>query len=160
MAMISKTQADWQQAFVATNLLALGYNAWGGFLIAKRGAVVCSLEMPRLGAMGESFDAHYVPRARMAAFLNAWLAAPSTTILDHHHVHSHILQAVDFYNPKTDAILLLESAGRASFLYLRNLPIAPPRSYEIICRDWEEFYLAEEVSFSETSFIQIDLTCE
>lgn len=34
--------ADWQSAFVATNLLHLAYNAWCGFLTGERGAVVCS----------------------------------------------------------------------------------------------------------------------
>jgi hypothetical protein len=34
--------ADWQSAFVPTNLLTLGYNAWCGLLSGERGAVVCS----------------------------------------------------------------------------------------------------------------------
>jgi hypothetical protein len=155
--MTKHTQSDWQSAFVATNLLTLGYNAWCGFLSGERGAVVCSLSAPKLGMTGESFEAHYVPRSRLAPFLNAWLAAPDTVILNHHHINNHILQAVDRYNPETDAILLLESAGQASFLYLRNLPIPPPRSHEIVCREWEEFH-PSEADFSQTRLFQVNLT--
>ena len=147
---------DWQSAFVATNLLHLAYNAWCGFLAGERGAVVCSLRSPRLGLTGESFEAHYVPRSRLAPFLNAWLAAPDTVILNHHHINGHILQAVDRYNPETDAILLLESGDLASFLYLRNLPIAPPHGYEIVCQDWEEFYL-DPTAFVDMQLFQVDL---
>ena len=148
--------ADWQSAFVATNLLPLAYNAWCGFLSGERGAIVCSLSAPRLGMTGESFAAHYVPRSRLAPFLNAWLAAPDTVILNHHHISGHILQAVDRYNPETDAILLLEAGDHASFLYLRNLPITPPHCYEIVCQGWEEFHL-NSTAFEDMRLFQIDL---
>ncbi len=141
--MTATEQTDWQQAFVATNLLTLGYNAWCGFLAAGRGAVVCSLNTPQLGITGETLATHYVPRSRMAAFLNAWLSQPDTVILNHHHINGHILQALDGYDPQSDVILLLESGDQASLLNLRRLPIPPPRGYEIVCKGWEEFYLAE-----------------
>ena len=157
--MVINTSTDWQQAFVATNLLSLGYNAWGGWLAGERGVVVCSLSFPKLGLTGESFEAHYVPRSRLAPFLNAWLASPDTVILNHHHINGHILQAVDRYNPETDAILLLESADQGSFIYLRHLPISPPRSYEIVCQGWEEFHLSE-ADFSQTRLFQVDLTTQ
>lgn len=152
----SNAPTDWQQSFIATNLLTLGYNAWCGFLTGERGAVVCSLRSPQLGITGESFAAHYVPRSRLAPFLNAWLAVPDTVILNHHHITSHILDAVDRYNPETDAILLLESGDRATFCYLRNLPITPPHSYEAVCKGWEEFYL-ESADCNRTQLFQIDL---
>lgn len=148
---------DWQHAFVITNLLSISYNAWIGYRSGDRGAVICSLGSPRLGITGESFQAYYVPRSRMAAFLNAWLAAPDTVILQHHHINSHILQAVDTYNPLTDAIVLLESGGQATFLYLRNLPIAPPQGYEIVCNGWNEFHLSD-VDDTQMRLVQIDLT--
>jgi hypothetical protein len=85
------------------------------------------------------------------------LAAPDTVILNHHHINGHILQAVDRYNPETDAILLLESGDRASFLYLRNLPIAPPCGYEIVCQGWEEFHL-DPTAFEDMRLFQVDLT--
>ncbi len=72
-------------------------------------------------------------------------------------INSHILQAVDGYNPETDVIVLLESGDHASFLYLRNLPIAPPRSYEIVCKGWDEFHLTE-VNGSQAQVLQIDIT--
>jgi hypothetical protein len=57
------------------------------------------------------------------------------------------------YNPETDVILLLESGGtpvgvalrhRATFCYLRDLPISPPQSYEARCKRWDEFHLKSE----------------
>ncbi len=152
-----ESQVGWQQAFVATNLLTISYNAWVGYLAGERGAVVCSLSAPRLSVTGETFQSHYVPRSRMAAFLNAWLAAPDTVILQHHHINAHILQAIDAYHPETDAILLLESGLQATFLYLRNLAIAPPQSYEIICKGWEDFQLSDS-NRSQMSLFPIDLT--
>ncbi|MBW4553990.1 MAG: hypothetical protein KME35_23230 [Aphanocapsa sp. GSE-SYN-MK-11-07L] len=130
---------DWQQDFVATNLLAIGSNAWRGYSTGERGIVVCSLNNPAVGVVGESFKAYFIPRSRLAAFLNAWLAAPDTVILQYHHMNSHILHAVDTYNPTKDAILLLESGHYASFIYLRNLPITPIQCYECICKEWTEF---------------------
>lgn len=155
--MTDQTQPNWQEFFVATNLLALGYNAWCGFLTGERGTVVCSLRSPQLSITGESFRAYYVPRSRLAPFLNAWLATPDTVIMNHHHITSHILQAVDGYNPETDVILLLESGDRASFLYLRNLPIPPPQGYEVICKGWDEFQPMPP-DFSKTQLFHIDLT--
>lgn len=136
-----QSQASWQDSFVATNLLPLGYHAWHGFLAGERGAVVCSLRSPQLGITGESFAVHYVPRSRLAPFLNAWLATPDTVIMNHHHISNHILQAVDSYNPEADAILLLESGDHATFCYLRDLPISPPQSYQAVCKGWDEFNL-------------------
>ncbi len=39
---------DWQQAFIATNILAIGYKAWIGYLAGERGAVICSTNSPHL----------------------------------------------------------------------------------------------------------------
>jgi hypothetical protein len=130
---------DWQQAFVETNLLTIGFNAWNGYLKGGRGAVVCSTNSPTIDNFGETFKAHFVPRRRLAAFLNAWLAAPDSAILQNHFMNGHILQAVDNYNPETDAILLLESGDRASFLYLKNLPMTPRQCYQQVCKEWAEF---------------------
>ncbi|MGK7911529.1 MAG: hypothetical protein AB4050_08620 [Synechococcus sp.] len=154
--MTNQSKSNWQESFVATNLLLLGYNAWSGFRIGERGAVVCSFNSPQLGLTGESFRAHYIPRSRLAPFLNAWLAVPDTAIVNHHHITSHILQAVDGYNPETDVILLLESGDRASFIYLQNLPISPPHSYEIVCKGWEEFHL--DLALEDMRLSQMDLT--
>lgn len=130
---------DWQQDFISINLLAIGYNAWMGYLGGERGVVVCGLNSPLIGVAGETFKAHFVPRRRLAAFLNAWLAAPDTVILQHHQMSGHILHAVDTCNPLTDVILLLESGQQVTFFYLRNLPITPPQCYEQICKEWAEF---------------------
>ena len=92
--------------------------------------------------MGETFKSHFVPRPRLAAFLNAWLATPDTVILQGHHMNGHILDAVDKYNPEQDVILLLESGTRVSFFYLKNLPITPPECYQRVKQAWSEFQLS------------------
>lgn len=40
---------DWQQDFIATNLLAIGYNAWVGYLGGDRSAIICSINSPGVG---------------------------------------------------------------------------------------------------------------
>jgi len=130
---------DWQQEFIATNLLAIGYNAWASYLGGERGAIICSTNSPAVGVAGESFRTYFVRRSRLAAFLNAWLAAPDTVILRHHFMNAHILEAVDSYNPRTELVFLLESFNQVTFFYLKNLPITPPQCYEQVCKTWEEF---------------------
>jgi hypothetical protein len=132
-------QLDWQQDFIATNLLAIGYNAWTGYLGSDRGAIICSTNSPAVGIAGKSFKSYFVPRSRLAAFLNAWLAAPDTVILRHHFMNAHILEAVDTYDPTTGVVFLLESFNQVTFFYLKNLPITPPQCYEQVCKEWEEF---------------------
>jgi hypothetical protein len=130
---------NWQQDFIATNLLAIGYNAWMGYLGGERGAIICSTNSPAVGTTGEAFKTYFVRRSRLAAFLNAWLAAPDTVILRHHFMSAHILEAVDSYNPTTELVFLLESFNQVTFFYLKNLPISPPQCYEQVCKTWEEF---------------------
>jgi len=130
---------NWQHDFITTNLMAIGYNAWAGYLTGNRGAVICSTNNPQIGIAGETFKSHFVARPRLAAFLNAWLAAPDTVILRHHFMNAHILEAVDSYNPETEVVFLLESGSHVTFFYLKYLPITPPVCYEHICKEWEEF---------------------
>ncbi|MDF5708323.1 MAG: hypothetical protein PUP90_11725 [Nostoc sp. S4] len=130
---------DWQQDFIATNLLAIGYNAWVGYLGGERGVVICSTNSPHLSMTGETFRAHFIPRKNLAAFLNAWLAAPDTVLLQRHFMNAHILEAVDKYNPHIDVVFLLEYGNQAGFFYLTNLPITPPQCYQAICKEWAEF---------------------
>lgn len=137
---------DWQQNFIATNLLAIGYNAWMGYLSGERGAIICSTNSPVVGITGESFKTYFIQRSRLAAFLNAWLAAPDTVILRHHFMNAHILEAVDTYDPAAEVIFLLESFSQVTFFYLKNLPIAPPQCYEQVCKTWGEFQSLPVVS--------------
>lgn len=130
---------DWQQGLIAANLLTIGYNAWLGYLRGLRGVMVCSTNSPTLSVMGETFKSYFVPRPRLAAFLNAWLVAPDTVILRHHFMNAHILEAVDVYDPATEIILLLESGHQVTFFYLKDLPITPPQCYEQVCKFWAEF---------------------
>lgn len=131
--------SNWYQDFIASNLLVIGYNAWAGHLSQKRGAIICSTNSPMVGIGGESFKTYFVGRPRLMPFLNAWLAAPDTTILPHRFMVSHILEAVDNYSPTTEVILLLESFDGAAFFYLKNLPITPPQCYEQVRKTWDEF---------------------
>ncbi len=124
---------DWQQAFIATNILAIGYNAWIGYLGGERGVVICSTNSPHLSMAGETFKAHFIPRKNLAAFLNAWLAAPDTVLLQRHFMNAHILEAVDKYNPQKDVVFLLEYCHKA------KLPITPPQCYQTVCKEWAEF---------------------
>ena len=132
-------RSNWHQDFIASNLLVIGYNAWAGHLSQKRGAIVCSTNSPTVGVGGESFKTHFVGRSRLMPFLNAWLAAPDTVILRHDFMIAHILEVVDNYSPTTEVVLLLESFDRATFFYLKNLPITPPQCYEQVCKTWDEF---------------------
>jgi len=137
--MLNANFSDWQQDLITTNLLVIGYNAWNAYLKTGRGVVVCSTDSPLLDHYGETFKTHFVRRSRLAAFLNAWLAAPDTVILQGHYMNGHILDAVDKYNPEQDVILLLESGTRVSFFYLKNLPITPPECYQSVRQAWSEF---------------------
>lgn len=119
----------------------IGYNAWNAYLKTGRGVVVCTTNSPLLDRVGETFKTYFVPRPRLAAFLNAWLTTPDTVILQGHHMNSHILDAVDNYSPEQDVILLLESDNKVSFYYLKNLPITPPESHKRVCFAWSEFHL-------------------
>lgn len=130
---------DWQQDFIATNMLVLGYNAWAGYLGSERGAIICSTNSPSVGIAGETFKTHFIRRSRLAAFLNAWLAAPDTVILRHHFMNAHVLETVDTYDPVTGLVFLLESFNQVTFFNLKNLPITPCQCYEQVCKTWEEF---------------------
>ncbi|USR90653.1 hypothetical protein NEA10_17770 [Phormidium yuhuli AB48] len=130
---------NWQQDFITKNILVLGYNAWLGYLKGERGAVICSTNRPRLGMVGEGFQTHFVPQSRLAGFLNAWLGATDRAMLHPSFVNAHVLEIVETYNPITELVFLLESFNQVTFFYLRNLPICPPKCYEEICNNWEEF---------------------
>ncbi|QMS86585.1 hypothetical protein HUN01_03010 [Nostoc edaphicum CCNP1411] len=132
---------DWQQAFIATNILAIAYNAWIGYLGGERGVVICSTNSPHLSMAGETFKAHFIPRKNLAAFLNAWLTAPDTVLLQRHFMNAHILEAVDKYNPQKDIVFLLEYGNQAGFFYLTNLPITPPQCYHTVRKEWAKFQL-------------------
>ena len=143
---------DWQQSFISTNLIAIGYNSWLGYSNGERGAVICSTNSPHLGVFGETFKAHFVPRQNLAAFLNAWLAAPDTVLLQRHFMNGHILQAVDSYNPEKDAVFLLEYENQVTFYYLTNLPITPPQCFQTVCKQWAEFQSTSTSSYMAKTY--------
>ncbi|MEH2411766.1 hypothetical protein [Nostoc sp.] len=61
---------DWQQAFIATNILAIGYNAWVGYLGRERGVVICSTNFPHLGMAGEIFEKIFCDRVSAIGLFN------------------------------------------------------------------------------------------
>lgn len=142
-ALVLGDAANWKNAFESTyHALAqvgLPLHLVTGYQSSKRGVMICSTSSPTVGVAGETFKTHFVPRRGLAAFLNAWLAAPDTVILRHHFMNAHILEAVDTYNPAVEAVVLLESFNQVTFFYLKNLPITPPQCYEQVCREWVEF---------------------
>ena len=121
----SPNTLDWQQDFIATNLLVIGYNAWVGYSSDEHGAIICSTDSPAIGISGETFKTYFVPRSRLAPFLNAWLVTPGKVILSHHFMNTHILEA----------LLLLEFCHQITFFYLKNLPLTPPQCYEQVCKE-------------------------
>ncbi len=140
---MNQPKTDWQKNFIETNLTALGYNAWMGYIKSERGVVICSTNIATINTFGETFQAHFVPRRRLAPFLNAWLSAPDTVILQQHFMNGHILQAVDNYNPNQDLILLLESGQQVTFFYLIDLPISPPDCYNQILARSADFRIQQ-----------------
>jgi pantothenate kinase type III len=131
---------NWQQDFLAKNSIAIGYNAWMGYQSGHRGVLICTTNNPTVGVTGETFPSYFVPRPRLAPFLNAWLDLPHTDLSQYGFTSDRILAAVDTYNPEKDAILFLESGHQVTFFYLNNLPTPPPICYERICQEWEEFH--------------------
>ena len=138
---------NWQQDFIATNLISIGYNGWQGYLSSQRGLIICSTNSPIIGATGETFKVHFVPRNNLAPLLNAWLKAPDTVILKRHFMNAHILEAVDNYNPEKDVVFMLESGSNATFFYLSNLPISPPKCYQEVVKRWDEFQSQESSQY-------------
>ncbi|MCH2047415.1 MAG: hypothetical protein MK289_02620 [Trichodesmium sp. ALOHA_ZT_67] len=130
---------NWQQEFISTNLISIGYNAWQGYLSSQRGLIICSTNSPLIGASGETFKVHFVPRNNLVPLLNAWLKAPDTVPLKIHFMNAHILEAVDNYNPEKDVVFMLESGSYVTFFYLTNLPISPPSCYQQVVKIWNEF---------------------
>ncbi len=130
---------NWQQEFIATNLISIGYNAWQGYLSSQRGLIICSTNSPMIGATGETFKVHFVPRNNLAPLLNAWLKSPDTVLLKRHFMNDHILEAVDNYNPQKDVVFMLESGISVTFFYLTNLPISPLDCYQQVIKSWDEF---------------------
>ena len=130
---------NWQQEFIATNLISIGYNAWQGYLNGQRGIIICSTNSPIMGATGETFKVHFVPRNNVMPLLNAWLKAPDTTLIKTHFMNAHILEAVDNYNPEKDVVFMLEAGSNVTFFYITNLPISPPDCYQQLIKIWDEF---------------------
>ncbi|MDC0832341.1 hypothetical protein POG22_04860 [Geitlerinema sp. CS-897] len=130
---------NWQQTFIERNVTVLGYNAWLGYLTSGRGLLVCSTDSPKLTSTGATFEVSFIARRRLAPFLNAWLTAPDTVLLQNHFNSVPILEAVDRYDPETDVMLLLQAEGRATFFCLEPLPVTPPQCYRKIRDRRSEF---------------------
>ncbi|MEN9208262.1 MAG: hypothetical protein Q6L50_04935 [Gloeomargarita sp. GMQP_bins_120] len=128
---------DGHARFITTNHLVLGYNAWAGFLQIGRGAVICTLNR----SQGEDCPTYFVPRSRLLPLLRAWLVTPDMPLLSHQFWLAHFLQVVDHYDPTREVVLFLEAGAQATFFYLQNLPVPPPRCYAELARREEEFHL-------------------
>jgi len=126
----------WQQGFIHTNLLVIGYTGWKGFESFGRGVVVCDVDTKVLGSTITSlesipFTIQFIPLNLMGFYLRS-LSVDSLTI-------PSILAAIAKYNPEQDILLVLKVDRQIEVNLLRKLAVSPADCYEQVCRRWEEF---------------------
>ncbi|MEG5056632.1 hypothetical protein QUB60_01930 [Microcoleus sp. A2-C5] len=126
----------WQQGFIHTNLLVIGYTGWKGFESFGRGVVVCDVDTQVLGSTMTNlelipFQIQFIPLNLMGFYLRS-LSVDSSTI-------PSVIAATAKYNPEQDILLLLKFGCQTEVNLLSKLAISPADCYEQVCRRWEEF---------------------
>jgi hypothetical protein len=126
----------WQNEFIHTNLLAIGYYAWSGFVKLGRGIVCIDVEDTAIISRTMSLD--------LVAFSADFFAKPQ--LVSQMQVRKfepefidQLLQVVDNYNPHQDVILLLTANAQTEINLLQNLKITPPECERQVRRRWDEF---------------------
>lgn len=122
----------WQNSFIHTNLLVIGYTAWKGFQTFGRGIVICEVDNQITPATMTNLDR--VPFALQ--FLPVDLVG---YYLQSQSIDLSILPAVTTYNPHQDILLVLKAHLQIEINFLQKLKITPPDCYEQVCNRWEEF---------------------
>jgi len=122
----------WQNSFIHTNLLVIGYTAWKGFQSFGRGIVICEVDNQITPATMTNLDR--VPFTLQ--FLPADLVG---YYLQSQSIDLSILPAVTTYNPHQDILLVLKAHLQMEINFLQKLKITPPDCYEQVCNRWEEF---------------------
>ena len=126
----------WQQGFIHTNLLVIGYTGWKGFESFGRGVVVCDVDTQVLDSTMTSlesipFHIQFIPINLMEFYLRS-LSVDSSNI-------PFVIAATAKYNPEQDILLLLKFGRQTEVNLLRKLAISPADCHEQVCRRWEEF---------------------
>ncbi|MBE9095250.1 MULTISPECIES: hypothetical protein [unclassified Tychonema] len=126
----------WQQGFIHTNLLVIGYTGWKGFESFGRGVVVCDVDTQVLDSTMTSlesipFHIQFIPINLMEFYLRS-LSVDSSNI-------PFVIAATAKYNPEQDILLLLKFGRQTEVNLLSKLAIPPADCYEQVCRRWEEF---------------------
>ncbi|MBD0343627.1 MAG: hypothetical protein ICV63_02070, partial [Coleofasciculus sp. Co-bin14] len=126
----------WQNEFIHSNLLAIGYYAWNGFVESGRGIVSVDVEDTTIASRTMSLDlvpfrAEFIAKQQLVIQIQAYKFEPE--FID------QLLQVVDNYNPQQDAILLLTANAKPEINLLRNLKITPPECDRQFRRRWDEF---------------------
>jgi hypothetical protein len=120
----------WQQRFIHTNLLVIGYTGWKGFESFGRGVVVCDVDTQVLGSTMTNlelipFEIQFIPLNLMEFYLRS-LSVDSSTI-------PSVIAAIANYNPEQDILLLLKFGCQTEVNLLSKLAISPADCYEQVC---------------------------
>lgn len=121
------------------NFLQIGYHAWNGYRNSDRGVVVISVDRDLPGDSDRHWESsqepnlnfRYISQPQLIPYLEEWLV-PKIAI-------ESILPALTSYQPDTELIFALESAGKVEIAWCQNLKIAPPDCHQQISRRWSEF---------------------
>ncbi|MEA5627623.1 hypothetical protein [Nostoc sp. UHCC 0251] len=126
----------WQNSFIHTNLLIIGYTAWNGFQSFGRGVVICDVDTqvtdPTISSLDTvPFTLQFLPCDLIGLYLRSQSISSSMI--------SSIPSVVATYNPHQDILLVLKADPQIEVNFLHQLKIAPPDCYEQVCKRWEEF---------------------
>lgn len=126
----------WQNNFIHTNLLVIGYTAWKGFESFGRGVVICDVDTQVTDSTITNLDtAPFVLQYMPSDLIGFYLRSQSIGSL----IISSILPAVATYNPHQDIVLMLKAHPQIEVNFLHQLKITPHDCYEQVCKRWEEF---------------------
>lgn len=128
----------WQNLFIRENLLPLGHAAWQGFITHGRGMVVCGVAIADVLFIDWNSDlvdytTRFIPLSQVPAYLHS-LKLETMLI-------THLMEAVQTYDPAQDLLLLICEDGRADINLLQHLAISPVDCYQQVQQRWSEFHL-------------------
>ncbi|MBH8554134.1 hypothetical protein I8751_17525 [Nostocaceae cyanobacterium CENA357] len=148
----------WQNSFIHSNLLIIGYTAWKGFQSFGRGVVICGVDTQVTHSTTTKFDLvpftlQFIPSDLIGFYWRSRQDCKDILQSSNSSIISSIIPAVATYSPYQDIVLVLFtqrlSATRYANLekaepqievnFLHNLKITPPDCYEQVYKRWEEF---------------------
>ena len=136
----------WQNLFIRENLLPLGHAAWQGFITQGRGIVVCDVAIADVMFVDWNSDVveyatQFISLSHVPAYLHS-LNLEATLI-------SHLMDAVQTYDPDQDMLLLICADGQADINLLQHLVIPPADCYQQVQQRWLEFQLDHSTQRSD-----------